>query len=80
LDLGARVRLFLISTELGLGFVKKPLLLLLAMLAVKSPSPDLLLDRPIPLMDLLGSTTSSTNGIRGTKDHAVMYCEVVLEV
>jgi hypothetical protein len=80
LDLGARVRLFLISTELGLGFVKKPLLLLLAMLAVKSPSPDLLVDRPIPLINLLGSTTSSTNGESGTKEQTVMYCEVDLGV
>jgi hypothetical protein len=80
LDLGARVRLFLISTELGLGFVKKPLLLLLAMLAMKSPSPDLLVDRPIPLIDLLGSTTSSTNGESGTKEQTVMYCEVDLGV
>jgi hypothetical protein len=32
------------------------------------------------LIDLLGSTTSSTNGESGTKEQTVMYCEVDLGV
>ena len=41
---------------------KNPLLL-----AVLVPEPDLLVDRPIPLIVLTGSTTSSMNGDSGYK-------------